>query len=204
MTRPSPDIVLIDFGMGNLRNVARAFERVGAKARVSRDPEGVLAADRAVLPGVGSTGDAMLVLRQRGLDAAVRERVESGRPYLGICVGMQLLLERAEEGGEDCLGTLSGEVAAFPRSLDLPVPHMGWNRVMPTRPHPVVPEGYFYFVHGYRPTGVAHECVLATTEYGSEFPSAIGRDAFVGVQFHPEKSQHAGLDLIERFCRWSP
>ena len=204
MTRGATDVVLIDFGMGNLRNVARAFERAGAKPQVTSDPERVLDADRAVLPGVGSCGDAMAVLRRRGLDAAVRERVRAGRPYLGICVGMQLLLERAEEGGEECLGLVRGEVAAFPADLELPVPHMGWNRVVPTRPHPVIGEGYCYFVHGYRPVGAPDECVLATTNYGGDFASSIGRDAFVGVQYHPEKSQQAGLALIERFCAWSP
>jgi glutamine amidotransferase len=204
LTRPAPEIVLVDFGMGNLRNVARALERAGAKSRVSTDADEVRHADRVVLPGVGACGDAMASLRASGLVEALRERVDSGRPYLGICLGLHVLLDRGEEGDTDCLGVIPGVVARFPDSLGLAVPHMGWNRVEVTTPHPVLADDYFYFVHGYRATGVPDAQTLAHTEYGEVFPSAIGRDACVAVQFHPEKSQRAGLALLERFCQWSP
>jgi glutamine amidotransferase len=204
VSRPSPEIVLIDFGMGNLRNVARALERAGAKPRVSTDPDEVRRADRVVLPGVGAAGDALNSLRESGLFGALRERFAAGRPYLGICLGLHVLLERAEEGNTEGLGVVPGVVARFPDSLGLAVPHMGWNRVEPLRPHPVLADHYFYFVHGYRAVGAPSEQVLATTEYGERFPSALGADAWLAVQFHPEKSQREGLALLERFCAWSP
>ncbi len=204
MTLPAPEIVLVDFGMGNLRNVARSLERAGAKPRVSKDPDEVCRADRVVVPGVGSCGDAMRVLREAGLTEALRERIASGRPYLGICLGLHILLDEAEEGPARGLGLIPGRVARFPESLGLAVPHMGWNAVRLERPHPVLRDDYFYFVHAYRPVDVAAEQRLAATDYGETFPSAIGRDACVAVQFHPEKSQRAGLHLLERFCDWAP
>jgi len=204
LTRPAPEIVVVDYGMGNLRNVGRALERAGARPRVTQDPERVLRADRLVVPGVGALGDAMRCLDQQGLSSALRERVGDGRPYLGICVGLQVLLEQGEEGPVRGLGLIPGQVNRFPESLGLPVPHMGWNGVKPLRPHPVLADGFFYFVHAYRPVGVPEERVLARTDYGEQFPSALGFDACVAVQFHPEKSQRAGLALLERFCAWSP
>jgi glutamine amidotransferase len=197
-------LALVDYGMGNLPNVARALERAGAQVQITADPERVRRADRLVVPGVGAAGDAMAALRANGLDAALVERIRAGTPFLGICLGLQVLLDSAEEGDCACLGLVPGRVAAFPRELDLPVPHMGWNLVKPERPHPVVAEGYFYFVHGFRATQVPAEWCLARTDYGLPFPSAIGRDALVAVQFHPEKSQRAGLALLERFCAWHP
>ncbi len=190
--------------MGNLRNVARALERAGAKARVTMDPDQVLRADRLVVPGVGALGDAMRCLTQRGLASALRERIPNGRPYLGICIGLQILLEQGEEGPARGLGLIPGRVDRFPESSGLPVPHMGWNVVKSTRPHPLLEDGFYYFVHAYRPVGVPAERVLASTDYGELFPSALGFDACVAVQFHPEKSQRVGLELLERFCRWSP
>jgi glutamine amidotransferase len=200
----SSRVTLVDYGMGNLPNVARAFARAGARADITSDPAELRRAERVVVPGVGASGDAMAALRASGMDAALREWIGAGRPYLGICLGMQLLLETAEEGDAECLGIVPGRVALFPSSLGLRVPHMGWNLVKPERPHPVLEEGYFYFVHSYRATGVPQPFRLARTDYGEEFPSAIGRDNYLGVQFHPEKSQRAGLALLERFCRWSP
>jgi glutamine amidotransferase len=197
-------VVLIDFGMGNLRSVARSLERAGAKPRVTQAPEDVAQADRVILPGVGAAGDAMAALERTGLADALRERIAAGRPYLGICLGLQVLLDRAEEGDVACLGSLRGTVARFPDDLGLAVPHMGWNEVSLERPHPVLRGGYFYFVHSYRPVDVAPENVLATTDYGGPFVSALGADACVAVQFHPEKSQGEGLALLERFCSWSP
>lgn len=204
MSGPAREVILVDFGMGNLRSVARALERAGAKPRVSTDPDEVKSADRVVVPGVGACGEAMRVLREQGLDVALRERIAAGRPYLGICLGLHVLLERGEEGPADCLGVVPGTVARFPDALGLAVPHMGWNRVEPVRPHPVLSEDYFYFVHAYRAAGVPDAAVLARTEYGEAFPSAIGQGACLAVQFHPEKSQGAGLALLERFLAWSP
>ena len=205
MTRAGEEVVVVDYGMGNLRSVARALERIGARPRVTAAADEVRSARRVVLPGVGSVRDTMAALRQGGLDDALRAHIAAGRPYLGICLGLQVLLDEAEEGGVGpCLGVIPGRVARFPESYDLPVPHMGWNQVKPTSDHPVIAEGYFYFVHGYRATEVPREFWLAQTEYGETFPSAIGRDACVAVQFHPEKSQRAGLDLLERFCLWTP
>lgn len=204
MSRPPSDVLLIDFGMGNLRSVARSVERAGAKARVSQDPDQVRRADRVILPGVGACGDAMRGLRAADLVDALRERLCSGKPYLGICIGLHVLLEQGEEGPTECLGAIPGTVARFPASLGLAVPHMGWNRVQIERPHPVLADDYFYFVHAYRAAGVPQAQVLARTEYGESFPSALGFDGCLAVQFHPEKSQRAGLSLLERFCSWVP
>ncbi len=205
MTRAGAEVVVVDYGMGNLRSVARALERIGARPRVTDAARDLRDARRVVLPGVGSVRDTMSALRRGGLDDAIRAHIAAGRPYLGICLGLQVLLDEAEEGGVGpCLGTIPGRVARFAESLDLPVPHMGWNQVKPVCDHPVIAEGYFYFVHGYRATDVPTNFWLAQTEYGESFPSAIGRGACVAVQFHPEKSQRAGLDLLERFCAWNP
>ncbi|MBW2279926.1 MAG: imidazole glycerol phosphate synthase subunit HisH [Deltaproteobacteria bacterium] len=190
--------------MGNVRSVARAFERVGGKPRLSVDPDEVRSAGRVVVPGAGAAGDAMSALEAAGLAEALRERFRQGRPYLGLCVGLQVLFERTEEGDASCLGLVPGRVTRFPDSLGLAVPHMGWNTIEIEHPHPVVQGGYFYFVHSYHPTDVPEPWVVGTTEYGERFASAVGRDASVAVQFHPEKSQRAGLAMLERYCRWSP
>ncbi len=205
MTRAGEEVVVVDYGMGNLRSVARALERIGARPRVTSLAADLGAARRVVLPGVGSVRDTMAALRRGGLDDALRAHIAAGRPYLGICLGLQVLLDEAEEGGiGPCLGVIPGRVERFPESPKLPVPHMGWNQVKPVREHAVIAEGYFYFVHGYRPTRVPMEFWLAQTDYGESFASAIGRNACVAVQFHPEKSQRAGLELLERFCAWNP
>jgi glutamine amidotransferase len=153
---------------------------------------------------VANLADAMRALDERGLSEAIRERVRSGRPYLGICIGLQVLLEEGEEGPTGGLGLVKGRVSRFQPKPRLPVPHMGWNRVVPSRPHPVLSDGYFYFVHSYRAEGVPEDSILATTEYGDRFPSALGLGACLAAQFHPEKSQRAGLLLLEQFCRWAP
>jgi imidazole glycerol-phosphate synthase subunit HisH len=198
-------IVLVDYGMGNLRSVERAFARIGQDVKVSDRPTDVQEAERVVLPGVGSAQDCMRALRSKGLDDAVRAHIAAGRPYLGICLGLQVLLDEADEGGVGaCLGVIRGRVERFPESLGLAVPHMGWNLVKLERPHPVLAEDYFYFVHSYRPTRVPAEDWLARTDYGEVFASAIGRGSCVAVQYHPEKSQRAGAELLERFCAWRP
>jgi glutamine amidotransferase len=202
----SPErIALVDYGMGNLRSVARAFERIGRDVQVTPRAADVRAADRVVLPGVGSARDTMRALSANGLDDALRAHIAAGRPYLGICLGLQVLLDEADEGGVGpCLGVIPGRVERFPESLGLAVPHMGWNLVKLERPHPVLAEDYYYFVHGYRATRVPPQYTLARTDYGEQFASAIGRGSCVAVQYHPEKSQRAGLELLERFCAWRP
>jgi glutamine amidotransferase len=198
-------IALIDYGMSNLRSVARAFERIGRTVLVTDRADEVRAADRVVLPGVGAARDAMKGLCANGLDDAIRAHISAGRPYLGICLGLHVLLDEADEGGVGpCLGVIPGRVERFPESLGLAVPHMGWNLVKRERPHPVLADDYFYFVHSYRPTNVRPEDCLARTDYGEKFASAIGRGSCVAVQYHPEKSQRAGLELLERFCAWRP
>lgn len=205
MTRAGEEVVVVDYGMGNLRSVQRALERIGARPRITAEADDLRAARRIVLPGVGSVRDTMQALRRGGLDDAILTHIAAGRPYLGICLGLQVLLDVADEGGVGpCLGVIPGRVARFPESSPLPVPHMGWNQVKPVREHPVIAEGYFYFVHGYRPTEVPTEFALARTDYGETFTSAIGRGACVAVQYHPEKSQRAGLALLDRFCAWNP
>ncbi len=204
MSRAPPEVVVIDFGMGNVRNVLRALERAGARGRPIQDPDDLVRADRAILPGVGHLADCMKALEERGLCEALRERVRAGRPYLGICLGLHVLLEEGEEGQTKGLGLVPGRVTRLRDAPGLPVPHMGWNQVVVKRPHPVLQDGFFYFVHTYSPEGIPERVLLGTTDYGAPFPSALGFDACLAVQFHPEKSQRAGLDLIERFCQWSP
>ncbi len=204
MTQACAEVVVVDYGMGNQRNVARTLERAGAKARVSASSDEIRRADRLVVPGVGALGDAMRQLHARELSEVLRERIVDGRPYLGICVGLHVLFEEGEEGPARGLGVCPGRVTRFPDRADLTVPHMGWNRVEPVRAHPVLRDGFFYFVHGFRPEDVPPRKVLARTDYAGDFPSAVGADAWLAVQFHPEKSQRAGLALLERFCAWRP
>jgi imidazole glycerol-phosphate synthase subunit HisH len=205
VTQRGQKIALVDYGMGNLRSVERALGRIGCEVRVTDSAAELRRADRVVLPGVGSARDCMTALAAQGLDDAIREHIRAGRPYLGICLGLQVLLEEADEGGVGpCLGVIPGRVERFPESLGLAVPHMGWNLVKLERAHPVLADDYFYFVHGYRATRVPAGDVLARTDYGESFASAIGNGSCVAVQYHPEKSQRAGVELLERFCAWRP
>ena len=198
------DVAIVDYGMGNRRSVEKAFERVGARPRVTRDPDAIRAADGVVVPGVGAFPRAMANLRALGLDAVIRERVEAGVPLLGICLGMQLLFERSEElGGADGLGLLRGAV----RPLDARgarVPHIGWNVVRferATRLNAALPaEAAFYHVHSFVVEPADSADVLGTAEYGERFPSAVARDHVFGVQFHPEKSSAHGLRLLASFA----
>ncbi len=200
----SAEIALVDFGMGNLRSVTRAFERAGAKPQVTADPDVVRRADRVVVPGVGALADSMKTLSERGLDEAICERIRIGKPYLGICLGLHILFKDGEEGAAEGLGIVPASVKRFDAKPGLRVPHMGWNQVAPVKNHPVIDSDYYYFVHAYRPTDVPDQYVLAQTEHGEVFPSVLGQDHWLAVQFHPEKSQAAGLKLLERFCSWSP
>ena len=206
-------VTIIDYGIGNLRSIEKAFEAVGTSVHRTDDPADVGSAERLVLPGVGAFRACIDEIRDRNLEAPILEAIEQGTPFLGVCVGMQLLFETGYEKGEhDGLGILPGYVAHF-REVDadmpddLTVPHMGWNAIEPTRDHPLLDDlgdtPYDYFVHSYHPVADADDDVLATTAYGHTFPSVVQRDNVFGVQFHPEKSQSAGLGLLENFATLS-
>lgn len=199
-------IALIDYGAGNLRSAEKALLAAGAgSVAVTADPAVVAAADRIVLPGVGAFGACMDALGALGgmietLDRVVRE---GGRPFLGICVGMQLMAARGEEYGSHAgLGWIAGTVRHLPVG-DLKIPHMGWNAVNPV-PGALPAGGYAYFVHSYALDGADPADIAATTTHGTAFPSAVQRANMLGVQFHPEKSQAYGLDLLSRFLSWNP
>jgi glutamine amidotransferase len=205
------NVVVVDYGMGNIRSVSKALERVAPQARVlvTADPARILAADRVVVPGQGAMPDCMRQLAASGAREAVIEAARA-RPFLGICIGMQMLFERGEEGDTAGLGLLGGRVPRFPaaRMAGLKVPHMGWNEVRQARAHALwegVPEGErFYFVHSYFPEPADAALVAATSDYGVRFTCAIARDNIFAVQFHPEKSQSAGLRLLSNFVHWRP
>ena len=197
-------IAIVDYGIGNLGSVTKAFRHVGAETRLSDDPAVLRSADALVLPGDGAFGATMDEVRRRGLVAPLLEAAGRGTPLLGICIGMQLLFEESEEHGRhDGLGLLPGRV----RRLDvpLPVPHMGWNRLHLRQPHPLlegIAEGaHVYFVHSYY-CAAAPDVVLAATDYAVEVPAIVGRGNVLGVQFHPEKSQAVGLKMVENFVRF--
>jgi glutamine amidotransferase len=214
-------VAIIDYGSGNLHSAAKAFERaareegLGESIVVTRDPEKVARADRVVLPGVGAFADC-----RRGLDTldgmveALNESVrERGRPFLGICVGMQLMAERSREYEVTRgLGWIRGDVERIvPTDADLKIPHMGWNTLDARRPHPVLdgialgPQGlHAYFVHSFQLKPTVRSDLIAEAEYGGPLTAVVGRDSMVGTQFHPEKSQRLGLRLLANFMRWKP
>lgn len=209
-------IAIIDYGMGNLHSIAKALEHVAGNCRVtvtSRHEE-ILAADRVVFPGVGAIRDCMKELVKTGLDEVIRE-VSATRPLLGVCLGMQALLQESEENqGVTCLGIVPGRVVRFAEKLratnadeTLKIPHMGWNQVHQRHPHPLwrdIPsDSRFYFVHSYYTLPENDADVAATTPYGIEFASVLSRDNIFAAQFHPEKSQHAGLQLLSNFVDWN-
>lgn len=199
-------IALIDYGAGNLRSVHNALAAAGADhVRVTSDPDVVARADRIVLPGVGAFASCMNGLTAiDGLVDAMERRVrQEGAPFLGICVGMQLLADAGEEYGEHKgLGWISGRVKPFIPAPDLRVPHMGWNDVIPAKPHPVIEAGEAYFLHSYHFSDAGD--VAATSHHGAEFTAVVARDNMIGVQFHPEKSQAYGLATLQRFLTWRP
>ena len=201
---------IVDYRAGNLTSVRLAFEAIGAPAQVTADPAAIRAADRILFPGVGAAGSAMANLAASGLAPVLRERVAAGVPFLGICLGTQILFERSEEdGGVDCLGLLRGEARRFvPRTRADKIPEMGWNQARFERPHPLlagIPDGAdFYFVHSYYPAPADPADAVCTTEYaGTRFASMVGRGNLAATQFHPEKSGRAGLRLLSNFLRWN-
>lgn len=208
---------VIDYGMGNLHSLAKALERVSGASRVEvgYDPDKLARCERLVLPGVGGVRACMSELQRLELDQFVREQARS-KPLLGICLGMQVMLDRSEEnGGVDALGLIPGEVVRFPDppapqpgEARLKVPHMGWNRVRQAQPHPLwegIEDGaWFYFVHSYYARPASASDVLGRATYTHEFAAAICRGNVAAFQFHPEKSQRAGMQLLNNFVAWQP
>jgi len=198
-------IALIDYGMGNLRSVEKAFEECGASPKITASPSDIERADKIVLPGVGAFGQAMRELKKRKLTGPLKEKILSGTPYLGLCLGLQLLFSKSEEADEKGLGILAGTVKRFRGGLK--VPHMGWNTLsIKKKDSPLLkgvrPQDHFYFVHSYYAVPEEKGITASTTRYGSEFCSSIWKDNIFATQFHPEKSQANGLRLIENFIAY--
>lgn len=205
-------IAIIDYEAGNLRSVERALRSLGFRCRTTQDREEICSAERIILPGVGAAGKAIADLRNLGLDKALQQAFKDGKPILGICLGAQIILDRSEENNTECLGLIKGEVKRFPQPLfssgheRLKIPHMGWNGAQLIKPHRVLkgilPGDEFYFVHSYYPLPESGDCVMGTTDYGIEFPSIIGHNNLIAMQFHPEKSGKPGLRILENFGNW--
>ena len=198
-------ITIVDYGMGNLRSVQKAFERLGARAVVRDRAADLEGAQKLVLPGVGAFRDAIAELRKQEMTGPIREHIAAGRPFLGICLGLQLLFDVSyEDGTWDGLGVVPGEVVRFENRPGLKVPHMGWNRLERTAPCRILegipPEAHFYFVHSYYVVPRDESVVAARTEHGVRFVSVIARENLFATQFHPEKSQRAGLKLLSNFA----
>lgn len=219
MASAAPRIALLDYGAGNLRSVGKALERSGLAVEVVSDAGAVARADALVLPGVGAFRDARAQLAAKHLDDAVRDAIAAGRPYLGLCLGLQFLFEEAEEHGRTAgLGLLRGRVVRFPeRGADgarLRVPHIGWNEVSWRRDAPARPgeaasllaalpaREHYYFVHSYHALPADADTVVGWTDYGGPFAAAVATERIFAVQFHPEKSQAAGKRLLDAFARW--
>jgi glutamine amidotransferase len=200
-------IVLIDYGISNLRSVQKAFEHLGTEVTLTSDRDQVMRADKLILPGVGAFSAGMEGLRQRGLIERIKQQAQAGVPLLGICLGMQLLFEESEEVGqgfqpEPGLGLLAGRVVRL-RGAEIHIPHMGWNQLQPVRESSllrgIAPGAYAYFVHSYVCEPVDASAILATTDYGQDVASVVGEDKVWGIQFHPEKSQRTGLRVLRNF-----
>ncbi len=194
-------IAVIDYGAGNLHSVAKAFDKIGYPACVTADPISISEADAVVLPGVGAALDTVNGLTARDLTTPIRETLARGKPFLGVCIGLQVLFERTEEEDVECLGLLAGRVRRLPSGQK--VPHMGWNQVLSQGPHPLlaeIPDGSnFYFVHSYFADPGQETEVIATTDYGIRFPSVVAKQNLVATQFHPEKSGALGLQIYRNF-----
>ncbi|MDP1722485.1 MAG: imidazole glycerol phosphate synthase subunit HisH [Candidatus Gottesmanbacteria bacterium] len=200
-------ITIIDYGLGNIGSVANTLTRLGQTYQISADPAEIRSADVLLLPGVGAAGVGMKNLRDRGLDVAIRRAIQNGKPFLGICLGMQLLFDYSEEADTPCLGILKGSVKKFQRERK--VPQIGWNLVIPVKTNPNavrlfagIPErNAFYFVNSYYPIPADTSVVAATTEYGEQFASVVAIKNIVATQFHPEKSGETGLRLLQNFIK---
>ena len=201
-------IAIVDYNAGNLTSVQWALREIGIDAAITADPDDVVRAERVIFPGVGAAGAAMEELKKRKLEGAVKTYIASGKPFLGICIGCQIILENSEEdGGTSCLGIISGGVKGFRPGSGIKIPHMGWNQVRFTKAHPVlngIPDSAeFYFVHSYYPAPTDRSVVLGETGYGGTvFPSLLARRNVLACQFHAEKSGPYGLRLLKNFCAW--
>jgi glutamine amidotransferase len=197
-------IAVIDYGMGNLLSVKKAFEKIGAEAVIVHDEKGVKKADKIVLPGVGAFGDCIENLDRLELIGPIKDFIHSGKPYLGICLGLQILFSESEEfGSKKGLDLIPGKVLRFSSDMKLKIPHIGWNSVHIKRKAPVLEEivegTYFYFVHSYHVVPEGDAVVSTTTEYGINFVSGLWKENIYAFQFHPEKSQAAGLRILKAF-----
>lgn len=202
-------ITIVDYKAGNLTSVKRALDHLKIDNQISADPELVSRADRIIFPGVGQAGAAMHVLHQSGLDAALKTAWQRGTPILGICIGCQIILSHSEEADTPTLDFIPGACVRFtPNNPGLKIPHMGWNAVTVTKAHPVLqhlkPGDEFYFVHSYYPLPRDPSNIFATSDYGGNFPVAIGSQNLFAVQFHTEKSGPVGLKVLENFANWIP
>jgi len=207
-------IAIIDYNAGNLTSVSHALSFIGYPCTVTNDIQTILDAERIIFPGVGAAGSAMKSLKELSLDHTIKKFFSSGKPVLGICLGTQIIMGHSEENDAQCIGIVQGEVKAFPHGLisedgdKLKIPHMGWNRIKPTRSHPVLAglhsDDEFYFVHSYYPEPSDKVHTIAHTDYGICFSSIIGFENMIATQFHPEKSGKPGLNFLENFCKWQP
>ena len=197
----TPAIAIIDYGAGNLHSVAKAFDKIGCPASVTADAGLIAKADAVILPGVGAALDTVNGLAARGLTQPIRDAIAAGKPFFGVCIGLQVLFERTEEEDAECLGILPGRVRRLPAGPK--VPHMGWNQVCARSAHPLlegIPDASnFYFVHSYYADPGPSTDIVGTTEYGISFPSVLSRDNLVATQFHPEKSGGIGLRIYANF-----
>jgi len=202
-----PSVTIVDYQMGNLRSVQKALQHVGAQAIISDDPDQIASADRLILPGVGAFGDAMRELQARHLIEPITDFIAKNKPFLGICLGLQLLFDEGEEGGTHRgLGVIPGRVVKFELPVEYKVPHMGWNRVVPrTSPGPLfknLPSNpHFYFVHSYFVQPLEPAVAWLDCDYGGDFCAAVSRENLYATQFHPEKSQLHGLELLRNFSQ---
>lgn len=198
------NVKIVDYGMGNLRSVQKAFERIGADAEICPSPDGLKSADKIVLPGVGAFRDAIHELKAKNFIDAIHKHIEAERPFLGICLGLQLLLDKSYEDGEyEGLGIIPGEVVRFENAPDLKVPHMGWNLIERKKENPLldgIPEdAHFYFVHSYYVVPENESDIATETGHGVRFCSMVSLGNLYATQFHPEKSQSAGLRILKNF-----
>jgi imidazole glycerol-phosphate synthase subunit HisH len=202
-------ISIIDYNAGNLTSVKRALDFLGIKSVITPDADTIRKSRRIIFPGVGNAAAALPVLKQRGIDDALREAFAQGTPILGICLGTQIILSRSEEGDTECLGLIRGTVKKFkPADRSFKIPHMGWNELRELRPHYLLKDvavgSQVYFVHSYYPQPDDASMVIATCEYGVEFPCALGLKNLFATQFHPEKSGPVGLSILKNFAEWEP
>ena len=207
-------IAVLDYKAGNLTSVIKALDHLGYEGKITQSRKEVREAERIIFPGVGAAKKAMEELKLLELDEAIKEAFYEGKPILGICLGVQIILERSEEGNTECLGLVPGMTKTFPRPLydkkgeGLKIPHMGWNSVKFIKEHPIfdgLEKGSeFYFVHSYYPMPSMEEIIVGITEYGLWFPSILAFKNLVAMQFHPEKSGRPGLRILENFCKWEP